>query len=76
MKPSPRACPYCKSPARGNPCWYYTDIEEAVRSGGDPPCTDTDYAERFEAKRRRVRIKSIIFLGIIAAVLALIVWAW
>lgn len=30
-----RSCPYCGSPARGNPCWWYI---KHVDNGGDPAC--------------------------------------
>jgi hypothetical protein len=41
----PARCRYCKSPARGNPCWFALDYP---LSGGDPPCVDDDYREEYE----------------------------
>lgn len=37
------ACPYCRSPSRGNPCWWNADHPgEKVAAGLAPPCEDYD----------------------------------
>lgn len=46
-------CPFCKSPSRGNPCWYYLDYPHFAKIGGDPPCTDYDYDHVWQRKRAR-----------------------
>lgn len=49
-----RACPHCKSPSRGNTCWYGVTIHKnATPGGGDPPCVCDGYAEDVEARDRR-----------------------
>ena len=50
MKRDPRACPYCGSPARRNPCFWAVDRSPSViASGADAPCDL--YDDDFEAVR-------------------------
>jgi hypothetical protein len=67
-----RSCRHCKSPARGNPCWYFLDHPEQVEPGADPPCIDDSYSEEYEdrmdgRRKRRRRAWSIFFVLVILA---------
>lgn len=48
-----RACPYCSSPARTNPCWWFIKHPEQSPSGGDPPCFGDAYDEDMNSRERR-----------------------
>ncbi len=63
MKVSPRACRYCGSPAKHDPCWFYLKYPEAMKSGGDLPCwDDLEYSPR-----RRARWRIAVLAALIAA---------
>lgn len=74
-----RACPHCRSPARGNPCWYATDMSpERYRTfcnaGAEPPClwdADREYERESRIRNRRARERMVnILVGIAAATVA------
>lgn len=76
-----RACRYCKSPARGNPCWWFVDHPDHRAGGGDPPCAcDCDYDDRdseaIEARewRRRKRLFFFLVLLPVSIGIAFIIW--
>lgn len=56
-----KACRYCKSPARGNPCWYFLDRPEQATSGADPPCAfdAEDEADAYAYQERRGRRRKL-----------------
>lgn len=70
---SERACRWCKSPKRGDPCWYFLDSPEHAAGGGDPPCyeDENDRWDRDEAWQRRHRSRrrrwawTLFFAGLI-----------
>jgi hypothetical protein len=67
------ACRYCKSPARGNPCWYFLDRPEHAAGGGDPPCiVHEDDDEAPPLPRFGLRWSRWLFIFILAAVVAAI----
>jgi hypothetical protein len=71
-----RYCPHCKSPARGNPCWFYLDNPRAAEGGWDAPCTMDEYEiatlKREQNFGRNVTI--LVVLMVAAAVAA--TWWW
>jgi hypothetical protein len=69
-----RFCPHCKSPARGNPCWYYLDNPQAAAGGWDAPCTGDDADETYWARERRIRRiwLPLVLLAVVAAAAFLI----
>lgn len=73
MKLSPRACRHCKSPAKGNPCWWGLDNPQYRAGGGDPPCFGDFYnAQRFWTGETTSQAAGVI-VGI-ALVIGLCVW--
>lgn len=80
MKVSDRACPYCKSPSLGNPCWWFVDHPDLRETGADPPCS---YAaeeqwdrEARKARRlsRRVQRRKVIITVTVLIALALVIY--
>lgn len=75
MKISPRACGHCRSPARGNPCWWFIRHPSPAYSGADPPCVMDDYSDELDVRRRsdaRTTIIAIAVIVIVALVLAIV----
>lgn len=66
-----RACRWCKSPSRGNPCWRHITLKG--KWIGDPPCVlyygEEDYTEQ---SRRDGKIGAWIVAGI--AFSAIVFW--
>jgi hypothetical protein len=67
-------CPHCKSPARGNPCWYYLDNPEAAAGGWDAPCTGDEADEAHFARERRLRRNLLLVFAVLTFAAVLIIW--
>lgn len=70
-----KPCPHCKSPARGNPCWWYLDNPEYAAGGGDPPCECDAYAEEAHARERRFGRNVLLVIAGLAIAFA-VLWLW
>jgi hypothetical protein len=70
VKISPRVCRHCKSPAKGNPCFWQVD-RPVEWAGFDAPCDGDRYDERTERADRSLRRT-----GLALAVAALVVLVW
>lgn len=61
-------CPYCNSPSRHNPCWWYIDHG---RAGGYAPCEgedDMEYQMEREHRFSRNLIVFVAFVGLLSVV--------
>jgi len=65
-----RACPYCKSPAWRNPCWWRLDHPWVIRMGADAPCecvkSDTE-------RLHRARQGTLRALALLSAIITLLI---
>lgn len=72
---SHRFCRHCKSPARGNPCWYGIVCPQGAAMGFDPPCMCDDYAEEVWRRERRWSRRWLLLIAFAALCLGVVVAA-
>ena len=61
-----KSCRYCKSPSRNNPCWWFLDHPNLLKSGGDPPCYGEIYDEDIEKDNNNIYFICLFFFILFA----------